>query len=121
MRAARSLFGFAGLCLAAGAILHTAAFRKVAVVIDAAGLPGRFPALLKGLWLCNSLTAAGLALIFGCLAVQPRMMAKPLVLVLSSTLFGLAALLYLQIGSFLPAHILLVAALSALGGSIITR
>ncbi len=99
--------------------MHTAAFSKAAGVIDSAGLPGRFPALLKGLWLSNSVTVFGLALILGYLAARPKMMAKSLVLVLASILLGLAILVYLQVGNFLPAHTLLVAALAAMGGCIL--
>lgn len=71
--------------------------------------------LLKRLSLPNSPTLCGLALIFSFLAAKPRMMTKPLVLILSSTLFALTGLFYLQIGSFLPAHILLVAGHYGLG------
>lgn len=98
--------------------MHTAAFSKAADVIGTARLPGRFPALLKGLWLSNSVTVFGFALILACLAAQPKLMAKPLILVLASTLLGLAVLTYAQVGNFLPAHALLVAGLATIGGCV---
>jgi hypothetical protein len=114
----RIWFSITALCLAAGTAVHTAAFPRAASLIGEAHLPGHLPAVLKGLWLGNSVMVLGLAAFFGCLAVQPGMVARPIAVLMTVMMFILAGLVYVFVGNFPPGHILLLAGVAAAAGCI---
>jgi len=115
------LFSATALCLALGATMHTAGFSHAASVIDAAHPPALFGGILKGLWLCNSVNLVAFALLFGCAAIRPSMVPKPLALLFTATLFVLGGLVYATVGSFIGGHLLTVAGTAAALGCITRR
>ena len=113
------LFSATTLCLALGATMHTAGFPRPASVIDAAHSLALFGAMQKGLWLCNSVNVVAFALLFGCAAMRPSMVPRPLVLLFTAMLFVLAGLVYATVGSFVGGHLLTAAGPAAALGCII--
>ena len=110
------LFTATALALVLGATMHAAGFPRASWVIDAAHPPALFGALIKGLWLCNSVNIAAFALLFGFAAVRPSTVPRPLLLVFTATLFVLAGFVYATVGNFIAAHILTLAGTAAASG-----
>jgi hypothetical protein len=61
------------------------------------------------LWLADSTTLIGLALIFGVLALRPNSVSRPVLLLLALVPGATTALLYWFLGPFYAAHMLLLA------------
>jgi hypothetical protein len=108
-RLPRFLLGASAAVLALGGFMHTRAFGKTAAAASA--LPAYYGGAFKALWLIDSATLLVLALVFAMLAAR-RSMASGVVVVLLALIPGATAvLLYVFLGRFLPAHLLLGAAL----------
>ena len=95
--------------------MHTSAFpRTQSAVAAASGLAPFFRQSLKALWLIDSVTLLTLASIFSLAAFSPRSISGLLVALLALVPVATAILLYVFLGRFAPAHLLLLAGLLAL-------
>jgi hypothetical protein len=110
-RAARILLGISSAILLFGSFMHTSAFKKVVGVVASSNLPAFYGNALKALWLIDSITLATLGIIFGVIAMRFVNVPRSLILLLGLIPAGTSILLYTFIGVFIPAHLLLVAAL----------
>ena len=110
----------AALLLLFGAIMHTSAFPRTESAVDSASnLAPFFGQSLKALWLIDSVTLLALATIFLLAAFSPRSISGLLVALLALVPVATAILLYIFLGRFAPAHLLLGAGLSALVGGLL--
>ena len=91
--------------------MHTSAFRKVIGVVAASNLPAFYGNALKALWLIDSITLAILGVLFATIAFRPINVRRSVILLLGLIPAGTSILLYTFIGVFLPAHMLLFAAI----------
>ena len=107
------LLGASGALLALGGLMHARAFGKAAAAVASSNLPTFYANSLKGLWLIDSATLLVLALVFGLIAARPLLAAGSLIALLALIPAATAAFLYAFIGMFLPAHVLLAAAIMA--------
>src|SRR5690242_15480775 len=116
----RILLGASAAICALGAIAHAAAYWRAAVpALASANLAPFFVAELKVLWLSDSTTLGGLALVFAYLAVRPRA-GNGVVPILVALLPGAtAALLYGFLGGFYAAHLLAAAAAMAVAAGVL--
>ena len=106
----RTLLAVAAIIFAFGGVLHAVAyFSKASLVIESAGVKTFFGHELKVLWLADSTTLIGLALIFGVLALRPNSVSRPVLLLLALVPGATTALLYWFLGPFYAAHMLLLA------------
>jgi len=117
----RLLLGFAALILAAGGVAHTRAFPGAVPAIDAAQLSPFLANSFKALWINDSVSLFGLALLVGYIAVRPAPSARSLLLLLALPLFGYALSLYSTVGSFFAAHLLLAAGLACSVAALLVR
>jgi hypothetical protein len=119
-RLPRLLLAFSALLLAVGGLMHARAFDKTLAAIAAAGaaLPPFYAGSFKVLWLSDSATLIILALVFAWIAARPVVAARSVVVLLALVPAATSALLYTFLGSFIPAHLLLVAAGSAVAGGL---
>ena len=113
-RLARLLLGFSATILVVGAFLHTSAFHRVPPAVDSSNLEPFFGKSLEALWLIDSATLTALALVFGLAAVRPGTVSRAVIAILACIPAATAVLLYVFLGPFIPAHMLLVAAVAAL-------
>jgi hypothetical protein len=105
----RGLLAGAALIFASGGILHAVAyFSKAQVLIEAANVKLFFGNELKVLWLADSTTMTGLALIFGLFSLRPAFGSRALLLLLALLPGATTALLYAYLGPFYAAHLLLL-------------
>jgi hypothetical protein len=114
----RICYSVAAAILLLGAILHVRAFvLKAGAIIDASGLPAAQSAALKALWLADSatLTVVGAALLL--LAARPHAASRGIAVLLALIPAGTAALIYVFLGPFFAAHLLLAAAVLSLIGT----
>jgi hypothetical protein len=108
----RVLLSLAAVIYLFGAVMHANAFfKKASYIIEGSELKAFFSSELKVLWLADSTTLIGLAIIFGLIAARPAWATRPLILVLSWIPAATTALLYFFLGSFYAAHLLLAATL----------
>jgi hypothetical protein len=91
--------------------MHTAAFKKVAPIVALSNLPAFYGNTLKALWLIDSITLAILGVTFATIAMRPENVKRSLIFLLGLIPAGTSILLYTFIGMFIPAHMLLVAAI----------
>jgi hypothetical protein len=111
----RAILLFAALLLLLGAIMHTSAFpRTQSAVAAASNLAPFFGQSLKALWLIDSVTLLALAGIFSLAALLPGSISGLLVALLALVPVVTAILLYVFLGWFAPANLLLLAGLLAL-------
>jgi hypothetical protein len=107
---ARILIGVAAAILALGGAMHALAFPKTAAAVAGSNLPPFFGNALKALWLMDSCGMFALSAICVVLIAQPQS-ASPLVVALLSLIpFSTAVLLYVFLGNFFAAHMLIAAA-----------
>jgi hypothetical protein len=112
-RAKSMLLTASAALLAVGGVMHTRAFGRAAAAVASSSLPDFYGRAFKALWLIDSATLLALATTFGLLAARPEQASRGVVVLLSVIPAATAAMLYTFIGRFLPAHVLLVAALMA--------
>jgi hypothetical protein len=116
----RLLLALAAAIFLFGAAMHAFAFfAKASHVIEASTLKAFFSSELKVLWLADSTTLLGLALIFGLIAARPAWAARPIILILSWIPAATTALLYFFLGPFYAAHMLLAATLMVILSALI--
>ena len=116
-RYARLSLAVCALFLAAGGIVHMLSYPKAGNVLAHSGLNSFFSAAIGGVWLSVSTTSLALALAFGSLAVRPRLATPAFVAILSLAPLGSALAIYLTVGSFVAAHVMLAAGAAALAGA----
>ena len=114
MRWSRLLFGLSAALLLLGGWSHAAAYQKVVAAVAGSNLPAYFGNALKALWLMDSSGMFVLAATCGLVAIRPRAASSSVMLLLALIPAATAALLYLFIGRFLGAHLLLVTSVAML-------
>jgi len=108
--------------LALGGVMHARAFGRAAAAVASSSLPEFYGNSLRALWLIDSATLLVLAALFGLLAARPRYASGIVIVLLALIPAATSALLYTFMGVFLPAHMLLAAALmAALAGALAHR
>jgi hypothetical protein len=105
----RWLLFVAAVLLLFGAAMHTLAFPRTVTAATASNLPIFFSQSLKALWLIDSVTLIVLGTAFGLVAVRPALASGMMLALLALVPLGTAILLYAFLGSFIPAHLLLLA------------
>jgi len=113
------LFASAGV-LALGGLMHTRAFPKASSAVASSALPEFYGGSLKALWLIDSATLIVLAAVFFAAGARPALASGAVIVLLAMIPAATAVLLYLFIGAFLPAHMLLAAALMAAAAGFLT-
>ena len=114
----RFLLTFAALLLAAGAIMHASAFKKIASTVADSNLEAFAAGSLKLLWLGDSATLLFLAAIFAFIAARTSAATRWIVVILSLIPASTAILIYAFVGSFIGGHVLIVAAIAAFAGGL---
>jgi hypothetical protein len=109
----RWFLALAAALLLLGAVLHTSAFPRTQAAVAASNLTRFFGQSLKGLWLIDSLTLLVLAAAFGLIAFRPLLASGFVVALLALVPLGTATMLYVFMGLFPAAHLLLVAGVLA--------
>ncbi len=109
----RTLLAFSALILLLGGVMHASAFKKMLSAVDVSNLQPFYGNSLKGLWLIDAATLISLAIVFAVIAAQPALASKYVVILLAIVPAATAFFLYRFIGNFLPAHMLLAAAITA--------
>jgi hypothetical protein len=114
------LLGFSALLLALGSVMHARAYPRTALAAAASDLAPFYAASLKALWVIDSATLMICATAFALIAARPAM-ARPTLTVLLALIPGAtAAILYGFLGNFIAAHLLLLAAVAALVGGLMS-
>ncbi|HSE40845.1 MAG TPA: hypothetical protein VLH08_08770 [Acidobacteriota bacterium] len=93
--------------------MHAAAFKKAAAVLDSVTIPAFYANSFKALWLIDSATLITVAAAFIMIAWKPAFAGRWIIIVLALIPAATSALIYKFVGSFLPAHLLLSAAVLA--------
>ena len=110
MRAARLLLALSAAIFAFGAAMHALAYRATASAqIENANVPAFLGRELKGLWLTDSTTLAAMALLCAFVAARPDAASGYFVMLLSLVPAATAAVLYVFLGGFYAAHMLMAA------------
>lgn len=114
----RLLLGTAALILAAGGLMHAAAFGRTLSAVAASDLAPFYADSLKALWLIDSATLITLSVVFAVIAARPSSIATRTVVMLLAVIPAATAFyLYKYIGVFPAANMLIGAAAAAvLGG-----
>jgi len=116
-RTSRFFLAVAALLSAAGGAIHAAAFAKARTALTASNLPHFYLGSSKALWLSDSATLLVVATILGLVAARPLVSMRMLMMLVALIPASTAVLLYLFLGSFFAAHLLLlIAALSFCAG-----
>jgi hypothetical protein len=110
-RLPRFLLAASASILALGGLMHARAYGKAAAAVASSTLPVFYGSSLKALWLIDSATLLGLSTVFALVAARPAMASGAVISLLALIPAATAAFLYIFIGQFLPAHMLLAAAL----------
>jgi hypothetical protein len=113
-RAPRFLLAFSSVLLVAGAAIHAAAFRHAAAAIAESNLRPFFGNSSKSLWLGDSATLAGVALLCGLIALRPSAATRPVVMLVAFIPAATAVLIYVFLGSFFAGHLLMISAAAIL-------
>jgi hypothetical protein len=108
----------AALILAAGAVIHAAAFPKVLSAVATSDVQTFAGNSLKVLWLADSATSLLIASLFLIIATRPSAVAPSAIIVLALVPSVTALLIYIFMGNFVGGHILLAAAVAAIVGAI---
>ncbi len=115
----RLLLAGAAAIYAFGGAMHGLAFlTKASHAIDGSNLGAFMSKEMQVLWLADSTTLMALALVFGFIAAKPRSATKPLVMALALIPAATTALLYIYLGTFYAAHLLLAATVMVMAGAV---
>ena len=118
----RILLLLASMLLAVGSWTHARAYHKAAEAVAGSNLPAYFGNALKALWLMDSSGMFVLAAVCLLVAIRPLAASGPVIMLLGLIPAATAALLYLFIGRFLGAHLLLATAIAmVLAGATVER
>jgi hypothetical protein len=111
MRWARMLLVTAACIFAFGGVMHALAYvAKAAPQITNAHVAPFFGAELRGLWLIDSTTLLALACLCALVAARPSTAGGPVVMVVALVPAATAMVLYIFLGGFYAAHMLMAAA-----------
>jgi len=113
----RLLLGFSAVILVVGGIMHARAFERALSAVVASNLGSFYAQSFKALWLIDSATLLTLAIIFGLGAARPCAVSRVVLILLACIPAFTAVFQYLFIGTFVPAHMLLLAAVAAFFGA----
>ena len=112
-RAPRLVLALCSLLLALGGLAHAAAFRGAAAAIRAANLPSVYANDFKTLWLADSATLWIVAALFAMLAARPGLATRSVVVLIALVPAATAVLIYIFVGGFYAAHLLMGTAAAA--------
>ena len=104
----------AALALLSGGIMHGRAFNKAVATLGAVDLPPFYANSFKALWLIDSATLISLAIVFTLIAARPATVTRWIVILLAFIPGATAALIYIFVGSFFPAHLLAAASIATI-------
>jgi hypothetical protein len=107
----RVLLSLSALLLSAGGVLHARAFNGALGVLTDSPMPSFYSGSFKALWLIDSATLVSLGALLIYVVVRPDSVTRPVVYFLALIPIGTAALIYTFVGSFLPAHVFVTAAI----------
>jgi hypothetical protein len=108
----RVLLLLSATLLAVGGWTHAAAYHKAREAVAGSNLPAFFGNALNALWLMDSSGMFVLAAVCLVIAIRPAAATGPVIILLGLIPAATAVLLYLFIGRFSGAHILLATALA---------
>jgi hypothetical protein len=114
----RLLLAVPALLLTFGGVTHARAFGKAARAVATSNIDPFFGRALKALWLMDSAGMFVLAAVCVAIVVRPHTVSAAVIALLSLVPLSTAVLLYVFIGNFPPAHLLLIAAISMAGASL---
>jgi hypothetical protein len=117
----RLLLGSSAVILAFGGFMHANAFERALTALAASNLEAFYSKSFKALWLIDSATLLILASIFGLAAIRPGALSRGAIVLLACIPAATALFLYMFIGTFVPAHMLLLAAVAAFSGAFVAR
>jgi hypothetical protein len=115
----RLLLAVSATLLFFGGAMHALAYKKAVAAVAASNLAVFYAQALRGLWLIDSATLVTLAIVFGILSARPALASGTVVALLAFIPAATAGFLYYFIGSFVPAHLLLLAAALAFSAAAI--
>jgi len=104
----RALLAVSAAIFALGGWMHARAYLHSARAYLDAGPNPFVAAELKALWLADSTTLLGLAVLVGCLVARPRLASGSAIALLALVPAGTTVLIYLFLGSFYAAHMLAI-------------
>jgi hypothetical protein len=117
----RLLLGTSAVILAVGGYMHATAYERALSAVTASNLEFFYAQSFKALWLIDSATLLILAIIFGLGAARPCSVPRAMIILLACIPAVTAFFQYFFIGRFVPAHMLLFAALAAFFGALGAR
>jgi hypothetical protein len=106
----RFLLAASAVILAAGSVLHAALFPKANLIVSASNLPAFYAKVLRSFWFMDSAVCLILAVTFALIAARPVLAGGVVLILLALIPAATAALLYVFLGLFPPAHVLVAAA-----------
>lgn len=109
-RSSRLLLAFSAVLLAVGAVIHAAAFRHALAALAQSNLRPFFGNSSKALWWSDSTTLFTLALLCGLIAARPAVATRPVVILVAFIPAATAVLIYVFLGAFFAAHLLVASA-----------
>jgi len=112
-RTPRLVLTFCSLLLALGGGAHAAAFSGAANALGMASLKPVYANDLKALWLADSFTLWIVAALFAMCAIRPGAAARHVVLTIALIPASTAILIYIFVGPFYAAHLLVGIAVAA--------
>jgi len=115
---ARIFLSVSAAILALGGVMHAMQFEKTVAAVAGSNLAPYFAHSFLALWLIDSATLVTLAVAFAWAVMSPKSVPRVLVAVLAVIPAATAAILYAYLGNFLPAHMLLSAAVLAWASSL---
>lgn len=101
------LLVMAALVLAVGGVMHARAFAGTDAAVAASNLPAFYGNSLKALWLADSAILLILAALYGVVAVRPALASRTVVVLTALIPAATAACLYVFLGKFFAAHMLM--------------
>ena len=110
----RFLLGLASAILIGGATMHAIAFRKVAIAVQTSNLPPFFGNCLKALWIADSSTLMLIAALLTLLVLRPAAPGGAIAVSCGVLLATTASILYIFLGAFFAAHLLVAASAATL-------
>jgi hypothetical protein len=114
----RMLFAFSALIFLVGGSLHALAFPKASTALSTVSLIPFYSNSFRALWLIDSATLVILAILFAIIAIRPQVISKWAAILVALIPFATAVLIYVFVGSFFAAHMLLGASLAAILGGL---
>jgi hypothetical protein len=112
----RVLLVLAAAVLAVGGIMHARAFQGTVAAVGKSDLAPFYGDSLKALWLADSATLLILAALYLLVAARPAVAGKVVVALTALIPAATAAMLYMFLGKFFAAHMLVGASLLVLVG-----